>query len=102
MAVVKEDKGDAGADTGTSYTLSLDSVFRGSFEPAADKDWLKVELTEGTIYDFTLSGVAGEVAELALFDSEGNYCHLRRRRSHRRKAHLQSECYRDLLYPGRQ
>ena len=73
MAVVKEDKGDAGADTGTSYTLSLDSVFRGSFEPAADKDWLKVELTEGTIYDFTLSGVAGEVAELALFDSEGNH-----------------------------
>ena len=73
MAVVREDKGDAGADTGTSYTLSLDSVFRGSVEPAADKDWLKVELTEGTIYDFTLSGVAGEVAELALFDSEGNH-----------------------------
>ena len=73
MAVVREDKGDAGADTGTSYTLSLDSVFRGSVEPAADKDWLKVELTEGTIYDFTLSCVAGEVAELALFDSEGNH-----------------------------
>jgi len=72
MAVIKEDKGDAGADAQTQYTISLGDVFRGTLDPAADKDWIRVELGVETIYDFTLSGVDGESAELALFDSSGN------------------------------
>ena len=72
MAEIKEDKGDASADTGTTYSISLDDVFQGVLESVDDKDWIKVELTAGTIYDFTLSGVDGESAELGLFDSDAN------------------------------
>ena len=70
MAVITENMGDAGADTETQYTLSLGDVFQGRLEPANDKDWIKVELTAGTIYDFTLSDVYSAV--LVLFNSEGN------------------------------
>ena len=72
MAVIKEDQGDAGADAQTQYALSLGDVFQGTVDPVDDKDWIKVELDAETIYDFTLSGVGGESAELALFASDGN------------------------------
>ncbi|MDE0154963.1 MAG: FG-GAP-like repeat-containing protein [Gammaproteobacteria bacterium] len=72
MAVIKEDQGDAGADAQTQYALSLGDVFQGTLQSANDKDWLKVELSAETIYDFTLSGVGGKSAELALFASDGN------------------------------
>ena len=73
MAVIKEDKGDAGADAQTQYTISLGDVFQGTLDPVDDKDLIEVELSAETIYDFTLSGVDGESAELALFDSDGNH-----------------------------
>lgn len=73
MAVITENKGDASSDIETQYTISLGDVFQGTLEPVEDKDWLKVELSAETIYDFTLSGVDGELAELALFDSDGNH-----------------------------
>ena len=71
MAIIRENDGDAGADSGTRYTLSLGDVFQGTLDPANDKDWVRVELTAGTIYDITLSGV--ESAQLQLLDSEGNH-----------------------------
>ena len=71
MAIIRENDGDAGADSGTRYTLSLDDVFQGTLDPANDKDWVRVELTAGTIYDITLTGV--ESAQLQLLDSEGNH-----------------------------
>ena len=70
MATIIENNGDASADTGTNYTIVLGDVFQGTLDPAADKDWVKVELTVGTIYDFTLTGV--DSAEFELFDSSGN------------------------------
>ena len=70
MAAISENNGDASANIGTTYTISLGDVFQGTLDPAADKDWVKVELTAGTIYDFTLTGV--DSAEFALFDSSGN------------------------------
>ena len=73
MAVITENRGDASAYTGTLYTISLGDVFRGTLDPAGDDDWIKVELTAGTAYDFTLSGVDGESAQLTLYDSSGNY-----------------------------
>ena len=72
MAEFREDTGDASADTGTTYSISLGDSFQGMLESVDDKDWIKVELTAGTIYDFTLSGVDGESAELGLFDSDAN------------------------------
>ena len=71
MAIIRENDGDAGADSGTRYTLSLGDVFQGTLDPANDKDWVRVELAAGTIYDITLTGV--ESAQLQLLDSEGNH-----------------------------
>ena len=73
MAIIRENDGDAGADSGTRYTLSLGDVFQGALDPANanDKDWVRVELTAGTVYDITLTGV--ESAQLQLLDSEGNH-----------------------------
>ena len=71
MAAIKEGKGDAGADTQTQYILSLGDIFQGTLDAADDKDWIKVELSAETIYDFTLTGV--DSAELALFDASGNW-----------------------------
>ncbi|MCY4210815.1 MAG: FG-GAP-like repeat-containing protein [Gammaproteobacteria bacterium] len=72
MAVIKEDKGDASTGMQTEYTLSLGDVFQGTLQAAGDKDWLKVELSAETIYDFTLTGIEGEAAALTLFDAAGN------------------------------
>ena len=71
MAIIRENDGDAGADSSTRYTLSLGDVFQGALDPANDKDWVRVELTAGTIYDITLTGV--DSAQLQLLDSEGNH-----------------------------
>ena len=71
MSTIIENNGDASADIGTLYSISLGDVFQGTLDPADDKDWVKVELTAGTIYDITLSGV--ESAQLQLLDSEGNH-----------------------------
>ena len=71
MPTIIENDSDASADTGTLYSISLGDVFQGTLDPAADKDWVKVELTAGTIYDITLTGI--ESAQLQLLDSEGNH-----------------------------
>ena len=70
MATISENNGDASATTRTTYTISLGDVFKGTLGTADDKDWIKVRLTAGTIYDFTLSGV--DSARFELFDSSGN------------------------------
>ena len=71
MATIRENNGDASASTGTTYTISLGDVFKGTLNPASDKDWIKVELTAGTIYDFTLNSV--DSAQFELFNSAGNH-----------------------------
>ncbi len=70
MATIRENNGDASAGTRTTYTIALGDVFKGTLSSADDKDWIKVNLSAGTIYDFTLRGV--ESAELILYDSSGN------------------------------
>ena len=70
MATISENNGDASASTRTTYTISLGDVFTGTLDSADDKDWIKVRLTAGTIYDFTLSGV--DSAQFELFDASGN------------------------------
>ena len=70
MAIIKEDNGDASADSGTQYTISLDDVFQGTLDTAGNKDWIRIELTAGTIYDITLSSDTGSV-QFELLDSQG-------------------------------
>ena len=69
MAIIKENSGDASADTQTQYIISLGDVFQGTLDRANDKDWIRVELDADIIYDITLSGV--EPAQLQLSDSAG-------------------------------
>ena len=71
MATITESNGDASADDKMLYTISLGDVFQGMLDPAGDKDWVQVELTAGTVYDITLTGI--DPADLTLFDSAGNW-----------------------------
>lgn len=70
MAIIREDNGDARASSGTQYALSVGDILHGSLNPVNDKDWFRVELTAGTIYDFILEGV--ESAQLEIQDARGN------------------------------
>ena len=70
MAVIRENRGDARATAETQYSLPVGAEFRGSLSPHGDTDWVRVELTAGTIYDILLDGV--ESAQLVLLDAEGN------------------------------
>ena len=76
MAIVRETNGDAAAGADTRYTLSLDDLFRGTLSPGGDEDWIKVELSAGTVYLITLDSdeaIAGENPfQLELFDSGGD------------------------------
>ena len=57
MAIIREDNGDAGANSGMQYALSVGDSFQGSLNPVNGNDWLRVELTAETIYDIILNGV---------------------------------------------
>ena len=70
MAIIREDNGDARASAGTQYALSVGDSFQGELNPISDTDWLRVELTAGTIYDIILNGVYS--AQLKVLDSRGN------------------------------
>ena len=70
MAIISESSGDARANAGTQYTISVGYDFLGRLSSADDTDWVRVELAAGTIYDIILDGV--ESARLLLLDTEGN------------------------------
>lgn len=70
MAIIREDNGDAGSTSGTQYTISVGDEFHGSLNPVSDDDWLRIELTAGTIYDFILNGV--KAGQLEILDAQGN------------------------------
>lgn len=69
MAIIKEDRGDAVADSGTQYTISVGDVFLGTLG-SPDEDWLRVELTKGVIYQIPRSAV---IADIGFLGPEGNY-----------------------------
>ncbi len=71
MATITENQGDASADTGTGYALSLDDIFRGTLDTAQDRDWIRVELITGIIYDISQTGL--ESVRLRFLDSDGRY-----------------------------
>ena len=69
MTVIKEDQGDASADTQTQYSLRLGDIFQGNLASREDHDWIRLNLSAGTTYDITLSGI--DEAYLALYDHTG-------------------------------
>ncbi len=70
MAKLRENNGDAQGNSGTQYTVSVGDEFHGKLNPVSDTDWLRVELTAGTIYDIILNGVYS--AQLTILDARGN------------------------------
>ena len=69
MAITREDNGDAGADSSTQYTIAAGDVFQGTLDTAGDNDWIKIELSAGTIYDIRLDGL--EADQFRLFNPSG-------------------------------
>lgn len=63
MAIIREDTGDASADALTQYTMAIGDVFQGTLYPSDDRDWVRVELTAGKVYEVTLSS-----EQLCLFE----------------------------------
>ncbi len=70
MAIIRENSGDARADSETQYTIPVGNDFLGELSSTTDTDWVRAELVAGTIYDIILDGV--ESARLRLLDEEGN------------------------------
>ena len=50
---------DAAASTGTGYTIAVGDSFTGTLSAAGDQDWVRIQLTAGQTYQFTLSGSGG-------------------------------------------
>ena len=84
MAILKEDNGDAPASIDAQYTISVGDVFQGTLNPTdnedgsqtQDTDWIRVTLTAGTIYRFSLAGIGAAPEktwfELSLRDANGD------------------------------
>ena len=64
--------GDARADKDTQYTLTLGTTFWGRFDAASDVDWIRLELTAGTVYEIIAWFTYSDSALVKLVDSEGN------------------------------
>ena len=78
MAIITENNDDASADIGTRSTLPFGDVFQGSLETDTDRDWIRLELKAGTIYNISLDTAKGITDEgvllvpFELMDTEGN------------------------------
>lgn len=68
---ISEDKGDARSDSETQYTLYVGDDFNGTLDPPHDVDWVRAELTAGTLYEFHVF-FPWVTTFVKLLDSEGN------------------------------
>ena len=74
MATVQEMMMDAAASVETAAMMSAGDTFEGNLSTKNDKDWIRIELTAGMVYTFSLSGAAeggSNDTVLKLFDSKG-------------------------------
>ena len=69
---IHEDKGDARADKETQYTIIPGRSFEGRLDPANDVDWIRLELTAGTVYKFHAWFGGYNTDQIKLLDSDGN------------------------------
>ncbi|MCB2130372.1 MAG: M10 family metallopeptidase, partial [Rhodobacteraceae bacterium] len=68
---------DAAATTSTAYTISVGDQFSGTISSGTDQDWVRINLTAGQTYVFTLWGTGGSSAGvddtiLRLYNSGGS------------------------------
>ena len=65
---------DAAASVETAYMMSTDEPFKGTLDTKNDEDWIRIELTAGMVYTFSLSAAeegGSNDTVLKLFDSKG-------------------------------
>lgn len=60
------ERNDAPANTATTYQLGLHEVFQGRVGSAADSDWIRVSLTAGQTYVFSMWGTSGGLSDTVL------------------------------------
>ena len=77
MATVQEmmlEMMDAAASTETAAEMSAGDTFEGNLDTKNDKDWIRIELTAGMVYTFSLSAAedgGSNDTVLSLYDSKG-------------------------------
>ena len=74
MATVQEMMMDAAASVETAAMMSAGDTFEGTLSTKDDEDWIRIELTAGMVYTFSLSGAAeggSNDTVLSLHDSKG-------------------------------
>ncbi len=64
--------GDVAASTLTTATAEVGGQAAGFWNGAGDHDWIRVDLTEGQSYSFTLTTAQGNSGSFALRDAAGN------------------------------
>ncbi|OZO45785.1 hypothetical protein CGU37_27525, partial [Pseudomonas fluorescens] len=66
--------GDAPGSNSTTYVISAGDTFQGTISSASDVDWIRIDMTAGTVYTISMQGTGGTPLQdtlLALFDSSG-------------------------------
>ena len=74
MAIKQEMMMDAAASVETAAMMSAGDTFEGNLDTKNDKDWIRIELTAGMVYTFSLSGAeegGSNDTFLELFSSKG-------------------------------
>jgi serralysin len=63
---------DAAGSTATGYSMSVGDGFSGTLSTEADRDWVAVTLTAGSVYEISLIGGTLVDPYLRVYDSSGN------------------------------
>ena len=61
---------DAPISTSTPYVMGLTDSFAGTYASGVDEDWVRISLTAGTTYEFSMTS-SGNDTYLYLYDAQG-------------------------------
>lgn len=62
---------DAAEGISTTYTMSVGDTFYGTIASSSDEDWVRIELTAGTTYEISHTGLSLSDPYLRLYNSSG-------------------------------
>jgi len=62
---------DYSSNKNTTGSVSVDSTVTGNLETVGDSDWFSIELTEGSVYDFSMTSSDFDSEMLSLYDANG-------------------------------
>ena len=62
---------DAAEGISTTYSMSVGDTFYGNIASSSDEDWVRIELTAGTTYEISHTGISLSDPYLWLHDESG-------------------------------